>query len=45
MKNVTPMFTTKVFDRLPFMTCVVKDYQPNGLGDLLMTVKVVYLML
>ncbi|XP_027915056.1 uncharacterized protein LOC114174413 [Vigna unguiculata] len=39
IKNVTTMFTTKRVDRLPFVACVVKDYKPNGLGDLFITMK------
>jgi len=40
IKNVTPMYTKKLFDKLPFVACVVKEYKGNGLGDLLLTVKV-----
>ena len=39
-KNVTPMYTKKVFDKLPFVACVVKEYKGNGLEDLLLTIKV-----
>ncbi|QCD94336.1 hypothetical protein DEO72_LG5g2419 [Vigna unguiculata] len=39
MKNVTPMYTKKVFDKLSFMVCVVKECKGNVLGDLLLTVK------
>jgi len=40
MKNGTPMYTKKLFDKLPFVACVVKECKVIGLGDLLLTVKV-----
>jgi len=39
------MFTTKFLERLPFVSYVVKDCKPNGLGDLLIIVMVVFLIL
>ena len=45
IKIVTLMFTTKLFDILAFVACVVKDCKSNGLGDLLVTVKVAFLIL
>jgi len=45
MKNVTPMYTKRVFDKLPFVACVVKEYKGNGLGDLLLTVKLFQVIL
>ncbi|XP_027921681.1 uncharacterized protein LOC114179487 [Vigna unguiculata] len=33
------MYTKKLFDKLPFVACVVKEYKGNGLGDLFLTVK------
>jgi len=41
MKNVTFMYTKNLYDRLSFVACVVKEYKPNGLGDLILIVKVV----
>jgi len=32
IKNVTPMYTKKLYDKLPFVACVVKGYKANGLG-------------
>ena len=32
IKNVTPMYTKKVFDKLPFVACVVRECKGNGLG-------------
>ena len=34
------MYTKKLFDKLPFVAYVVKKYKENGLGDLLVTIKV-----
>jgi len=45
MKNVTPMYTKTLYDKLSFVACVVKECKPNGLGDLLLTVKVVHVIL
>jgi len=45
IKNVTLMFSTKFFDKLPFVASVVKDCKPNGLDDLLIIVKVLLLIL
>ena len=40
IKNITPLSQRKSLERMPFMACVVKECKPNGLGDMLITMKV-----
>jgi len=39
-KNVTPLSSSKTIPRLPFVTCLVKECKPNGLGDMQICIKV-----
>ncbi|XP_027907620.1 uncharacterized protein LOC114166932 [Vigna unguiculata] len=39
IKNITPLSQRKSLERMPFMACVVKECKPNGLGDMLITMK------
>ena len=36
------MANIKQHSVFPLLTCVVKECQPNGLGDMLITIKVIY---
>ncbi|QCD89089.1 hypothetical protein DEO72_LG4g27 [Vigna unguiculata] len=38
-KNVTPLSCSKTIPRLPFVTCLVKECKPNGLGDMQICIK------
>ncbi|XP_027911476.1 uncharacterized protein LOC114170191 [Vigna unguiculata] len=39
IKNITPLSNRKSMNRMRFVACVVKECKPNGLGDLLITIK------
>jgi len=42
IKNITPLSNRKSMNRMRFVACVVKECKPNGLGDMLITIKVIF---